>query len=136
MYFAALLNLLYHDGLDGTPLQALTGQMPDISVLLQFHFWEPVYYATSDVLSYNSSPQFPSASLEGKGHFVGFSKNVGDALTYKIRTDDTNKVIYRSAVRSALTTDQRNLRIDPVEGETPKPIEIIKSPRRSPILGH
>jgi len=99
---------------------------------LQFHFWEPVYFATSDVLSYNSSPRFPSESLEGKGHFVSFADNVRDALTYKILTKDTNKVIYRLSVRSALTTDQRNLRLDPAEGE-PKVIEIVKSPKRQAI---
>jgi hypothetical protein len=100
--------------------------------MLQFHFWEPVYFATSDVLSYNSSPGFPSDTLEGKGHFVGFGLNVGDALTYKILTDDTQKVIYRSSVRSALNSTQRNLRLDPVEGE-PKVIEVVKSPSRSVI---
>ena len=25
-------------------LQALTGQHPDISAILRFHFWQPVYY--------------------------------------------------------------------------------------------
>jgi hypothetical protein len=47
---------------------------------------------------------------------------------HKILTD-TNEVIYRSAVcsaiQSALATDQHNPCIDPVEGETQKLIEII-----------
>jgi len=36
------------------------------------------------------------------GHFVGIAESVGDAMTYKVLTDDTKKVIYHSSVRSAL----------------------------------
>ena len=81
--------------------------------MLQFHFWEPVYYATADTLKYDSKPGFPSESAEAKGRFVGFAESVGDALTYKVLTDDTQKVIYRSYVRSALLTTDRNKRLDP-----------------------
>ena len=38
------------------PLECLTGSTPDISYLIQFSFWEPVYYAVDN--------QFPSASPE------------------------------------------------------------------------
>lgn len=69
---------------------------PDISVLLQFQFWEPVYYAKYD-------EKFPSDSTELLGRFVGISENVGHSMTYKILTED-DKIIHRAVARSALKT--------------------------------
>ena len=44
-YVCVILNHMSSPALDGLPpLQALTGQTPDISFLLHFLFWEPVYY--------------------------------------------------------------------------------------------
>ena len=43
-------------------------------------------------------------------------------MTYKILTDDTKKVIYRSNVRSALTKEDRNKRVDLLGGEEVAPI--------------
>ena len=55
------------------------------------------------------------------GRFVGIAENVGDTLTYKILTDDTEQVICRSVVRSAeCSPDLRNYRVDP-------PPEIVES---------
>ena len=82
-------------------LQALTGQTPDISFLLHFPFWEPVYYT---VHPNKPSSNFPSTSNEKKGYWVRFSNNVGDKLTWKILTEDTKHLIFRSAVRSANNT--------------------------------
>jgi hypothetical protein len=106
----------------------LTGITTDISSITQFVFWEPVYYATAEYLKYDGKPGFPSAPAEAKGRFVGFGESVGDVLTYKILTDDTKKIIYRSYVRSALNPKDRNLRLDPPEGESStKPInEVIR----------
>ena len=101
-----------------TPLEALEGSTPDISPLLRFSFWDPVYYKLDD--SY-----FPSGSTEGRGRWVGIAENVGHAMTYKILTDDTKKVIYRLNVRSALTKEDRNKRVDLLGGEEVAPI--IKS---------
>ena len=44
---------------------------------------------------------FPSETIEGHGHFVGIAEHVGNAMTFKILTSDTNKIIHRSVVRSA-----------------------------------
>ena len=82
----------------------MRGSTPDISPLLCFHFWEEVYYHHDD-------SDFPSETTEGHGHFVGIAENVGHSMTFKILTSDTNKVIYRSSVRSAERGD-RNLRAD------------------------
>ena len=89
--------------------------MPDISALLHFSFWDPDYYKLDD-------SDFPSGSTEGRGCWVGIAENVGHAMTYKILTDDTKKVIYRSNVHSALTTEDCNKRVDLLGGEEVAPI--------------
>ena len=85
-----------------TPLEQATGQVPDISALLAFRWWEPVYYSTNN--------GFPSTSPEKTGRWVGVADHQGDALTYLILTDDTNQVLARSSVRSALHPTNPNLR--------------------------
>ena len=102
-----------------TPLEQLTGSTLDISPLLCFTFWEPVYYRLKDA-------DFPSESTEGRGHWVGIANHVGHAMTYKILTDDTSKVIYRSSLQPALSTADRNKRVDFLDGEELTPV--LKSP--------
>ena len=114
LYVCHLLNATASPALGGlTPLQALTGQVPDISHFLHFSFREPIYYKVNE-----SEPdhRFPSQSNEKRGHWVGFAENKGDRLTWKILTDDTNTIIIRSAVSSATKTSP-NLRLDPPQGE-------------------
>ena len=74
-----------------TPVEAAFGDTPDISDLLCFSFYEPVLY-------HDEGAKFPD-SKEKPGRFVGFAPNVGDALTFKILTADTNMIIHRSVVR-------------------------------------
>ena len=146
-----ILNHSYCEAIGGIPLTKLTGQTVDISNLFQFQFYEKVYYTTSDKLSYASKPGFPSDSDELPGYFVGFSESVGDVMTFKILTAHTNKIIYRSNVRSAVNTDQKNLRHPHPHGDgemsdtTTKTvfdldsplgdddIEFVKSPPRIPF---
>ena len=114
LYVCILLNATASPALGGlTPLQALTGQVPDISHFLHFSFWEPIYYKVDEN---ESDHRFPSQSNEKRGHWVGFADNKGDQLTWKILTDDTNTIIIRSAVRSATKTSP-NLRLDPQKEE-------------------
>ena len=75
-----------------TPMRVLTGTTPDISPLLQFHFFEEVAYTVDNA--------FPSESPEATGWWVGPAPSVGHALTHKILTKDTQRIIYRSAVCS------------------------------------
>jgi hypothetical protein len=58
----AIESLKWH-----TPTEWLLGYMPDITVFLQFRFYEPVYYATYDA-------KFPSNSSESLGRFVGIGQ--------------------------------------------------------------
>jgi hypothetical protein len=108
-YVCFLLNHMWDDSVSGVPLTLLTGVTVDISVLLRFYFWQKVYYKLED-------PGFPSDSKEGVGHIVGISEHVGHALTWKILTEDTNKVIYRSQVRPFHSED-RNFRAELLGGE-------------------
>ena len=76
-----------------TPTEWLLGYTPDITVLLCFVFWEPVYYAVDEA-------SFPADPDEALGRFVGISEVVGATVTFKILTEDM-KVIARSVVRTA-----------------------------------
>ena len=121
-YICVVLNHLASPTLQGIcPVQALEGTTPDISFLLHFSFYEPVYYRID-----SSEPDlnFPSSSNEKKGYWVGFADNQGDSLTWRILTEDTQKIIIRSGVRSALrTTTNQRLASSSGEGTTlPFPI--------------
>ena len=72
-------------------LLALTGITPDISIILLFTFYQPVFYASYD--------QHFTESEERAGYWVRFGEHCGDAMTHKILDHDTQKIIYRSAVR-------------------------------------
>ena len=114
VYVSPLLNVTASPALDEiTSLQALTGQVPDISHFLHFSFWEPVYYKVDEN---EPDHRFPLQSNEKRGHWVGFADNKGDHLTWKILTDETQQIIPSSAVRSANKTSP-NLSMNPPKGE-------------------
>ena len=149
-YICVVLNHLASPTLQGIcPVQALQGTTPDVSFMLHFSFYEPVYYRID-----SSEPDlnFPSSSNEKKGYWVGFADNQGDSLTWRILTEDTQKIIIRSGVRSALrtTTNQRlaspsgegttlpfpipypqqsqnSLPLDPLDASTPNFEHFVKS---------
>ena len=95
---------------------------PDISILLLYTFYQPVFYAT-----HNQS--YPSASEERAARWVGFGEHVGDALTHKLLDDDTKKILYRSAVRPSNSAHpNKHLVSDGGESsQTPKPIVFVRS---------
>ena len=149
-YICVVLNHLASPTLQGIcPVQALEGTTADISFLLHFSFYEPVYYRID---SSEPDRNFPSSSNEKKGYWVGFADNQGDSLTWRILTEDTQKIIICSGVRSALrtTTNQRlaspsgegttlpfpipypqqsknPLPLDPLEASTPNFEQFVKS---------
>ena len=110
IYVCYLLNHIACNALDGKiPLLALTGITPDISIILLFTFYQPVFYATYD-------QHFPSESEERAGYWVGFGEHCGDAMTHKILDHDTQKIIYRGAVRPKKSSTP-NHRLAPHGGE-------------------
>jgi hypothetical protein len=70
---------------------------------------------------------FPSDLREWRGRFVGISEHVGHAMTYMILTNDTQKIIHQSNVRTALDLLSPNKRVDPPSAEDYQPPPIIKS---------
>ena len=56
-----------------TPTEKRHGYTPDISALLLYSFWEPIYYKFDE---YTHQPK------ERKGHWLGISHHVGDKLTF------------------------------------------------------
>ena len=82
-----ILNHLSCEVLAGNvPLGMLYGVSPDISIILLYTFYQPVFYAT-----HNQS--YLSASEERAAHWVGFGEHVADALTHKLLDDDTKKIL-------------------------------------------
>ena len=105
-----LLNHIACSAHDGKiPLLDLTHITPGISIILLFIFYQPVFYATYD-------QHFPSESEEMAGYWVGFGEHCGDAVTHKILDHDTQKPIYRSAVRPKKSSTP-NHRLAPHGGE-------------------
>ena len=56
-----------------TPTQIACGYVPDVTALLHFHWWQPVYYD-------EQGGRF-ATSKEKLGRWVGVAENVGDVLT-------------------------------------------------------
>ena len=106
-YICVVLYHLASPTLQGIcPVQALQGTTPDISFMFHSSFYEPFHYRID-----SSEPEFhfPSPSNENKGYWVDFANNPGDRLTWRILTEDTQKIIICSGIQNALrtTTNQR-----------------------------
>ena len=108
------------------PLEVLTGQTVDISILLVFMFFDVVYVPRYPDAKHTGLPG-GNSSTEIRGRFVGFAWNVGHGLTFKVLTDDTNKIINRSRVRLA-KEGVNNLKLDVDAGAIPERI-YVKSKR-------
>ena len=107
-YVAYVLNRVSDPSLNNRqPIFAATGRTGDISALLSFSWLEPVYYKIDDT-------SFPSESPEGLGYWVGVAEHVGHALTYKIWSKTSGKILHRSAVRSAKDKENTNFRANPL----------------------
>jgi hypothetical protein len=102
-------NGLSTEGLWKTPLEAATGQEPDISAILEFHWYESVYFEHHT--STSATPPYPSKSQERSGHIVGIAEHKGDCLTFLVLDSVTSQVVARAELRSDLTSTSPNFRI-------------------------
>ena len=103
MYVVYLLNRVAMESLGWrTPMEMALGGTPDLSALLQFKFYEPVYY--HDPIG-NKFPE----TTEKIGYFVGIAENKGDELTFWVLTGN-GSVIARSVIRTALKGTETNKR--------------------------
>ena len=111
IYVCYILNHIACGALNGSiPLLVLYGITPDISIMLLYTFYQPVFYATHD-------QHFPSESEERAAFWVGFGEHCGDAMTHKLLDKITQKIISRSAVRP-ITKSNPNHRLDIDGGES------------------
>ncbi len=104
------------------PLQLICGHTIDISILLCFLFWDVVYCARYKDRHYKNQVGSEKSS-EIRGRFVGFAWDVGHALTFKVLTDDTKKVICRSRLRLAKVSEN-NLKLEVEAGADPERVYI------------
>jgi hypothetical protein len=94
LFIVYLINHLSSESLGWrTPIEAATGQQPDISALLAFCWYEPIYYKIF------LSATFPS-STERNGRVSGIAKHKGDALTFLVLDSLMSQVLNRSELRS------------------------------------
>jgi hypothetical protein len=82
-----------------TPIEKRTGQTPDVSKLLQFHWWEPMYF-------------LDEYGTECLGRWAGVAEHVGDELTFVVVSDTTGFAMYRSDLRMATDPDAPNFRAE------------------------
>ena len=110
IYVCYILNHIACGALNGSiPLLVLYRITPDISIMLLYTFYQPVFYATHD-------QHFPSESEERAAFWLGIGEHCGDAMTHKLLDKITQKIIYRSAVRP-LTKSNPNHRLTEDGGE-------------------
>ena len=127
-YLTQLHNLCANPSINyQIPLQLARGDTPDISHLLLFYWFQPVLYLDPDVT-------FPETK-ERPGYFVGFAEASGDALTFKVLTEDLKTVLVRSVIRPANVTKNRNRRVtfkDDIEEILNKNEEVYQTERDLP----
>ena len=86
-YVADVMNVTAVKSLNWrTPIEQLSGQTPDTSIIMIHEFYDEVYFL-------QDASSFPLEPIERKGRFIGFPKSVGHAMTFKILTNDTLKII-------------------------------------------
>jgi hypothetical protein len=110
-YVTYILKRLSTPSLNGrTPLSMINGQLPDVSMIPFYRFYEPVYYVHYDS---STKTQPVHTTSERLGYFAGFSGNgnVSHAFTFLVVSHDTPEVLHRSRLRSAKDGEQ-NLRAD------------------------
>ena len=86
-------------------MEACYGITPDLSQLLLCTFFQRVYFLDAEIPFRDSK--------ERLGRFIGIAENVGDALTFWIWTEDTEKIIARSVIRSAEDPTNMNHGLEP-----------------------
>ena len=142
-YVTFIMNRTANETLNWrTPVEALTGQTPDISMLLHFTFWEPVFignYRGSGVRGAKKGKGFPSKSDEILVRFVGYSEDVGHSCTFKVWNEETEELLYRSSLRK-VDPDTDVLNVPPYD---PQPVpdmddelieEVVKNREPDPSI--
>ena len=109
-----------------TPYSRRHGITPDISKFLQFTFNEKVYYL-------DPGAKYPETK-ERTGTGMGPVDNVGDALTWIIRDDETNEILHHSVVRPYNDPKRRNARLHFDPDTDPERLQQLHTPADEPSL--
>ena len=67
----------------------------DISPLIFFYFWQPVYYLLDA-----EEQSFPGKSKEMRARWAGIDENIGTKMCWKLVDDNSGEIINRSTIRS------------------------------------
>ena len=98
------------------PLTKISGQIPDVSKFMHFHFWQEV---------------FVESHKEGKkeelARWVMPAENTGDELTYMVLLEDTEQLVPRSNVRPAKDPLYPNLRVRPKTEDLRPNIPVVET---------
>eukprot|EP00977_Amphora_coffeiformis_P016306 scaffold5011_cov104-Amphora_coffeaeformis.AAC.1 len=84
------------------PITKITGQVPDVSKFMHFHFWQEVFVESHK-----------EGQREELARWVYPAENIGDELTYMVLLTDTHQLVPRSNVCPALDPLYPNLRVRP-----------------------
>ena len=94
LYVCFVLNHTYNVVTNNIPMNIATGSSYDISPLIRFRFWQPVFYM------YNDS-DFSTDSTEERERFVGIYESIRHQMIFKIISDKSSKIIHLSNIRPA-----------------------------------
>ena len=130
-YASYILNHLSCEALDGNvPLGMLYGVSPDISIILLYTFYEPVFYAT-----HNQS--YPSVSEERAARWVGFGEHVGDALTHKLLVSIRSlRLVIFLAKLNNLEVWGADIGNAYLEAKTKEKLHVVAGPEFEELEGH
>jgi hypothetical protein len=103
---------------DHTPQEKQTGQTPDVSKLLQYCWWEPVYFLNED-------------GEEVCGRWAGVAEHVGDELTFVVVNDATGFAVFWSDLCTATDPNTPNLRAEAVAADSRKLAEELSPVHKS-----
>ena len=106
---------------DQIPIMMACFAHHDISMLLNFYFWQPVYY----ILDMEDS-SFGVKSTENRARWVGIYEKIGANMCYKLINHKSGKIVYCSVIWSATEPGTVNLWIDPIEPLPPDTIPNTK----------
>ena len=67
----------------------------DISMLLNFYFWQPVYYLVDP-----EDQSFSENSRKKEAQWAGVDEKIGAKMCYKLVDKESGKIICRSVIRT------------------------------------
>ena len=82
----------------------------DICMLLNFYFWQPVYYLVDP-----DDQSFSETSCKKRARWAGVDEKIGAKVCYKLVDEESGKIICRSFIRVATKPGLSNLCVDPIE---------------------